>query len=188
MGRENRLLRARVRELEARLAAVDRKGHSPPRALVGFGNENVYHVSTDNQFMNACVRQPLPGIQNIIKAIHADALHPEHRNVLATNARLPFVRVFDPDVGGWTAVPTIDVIVRLVARSIDMMDSFVEDNMDDSHCFNRYAEFCYRYDGDDKRLVRDLARQTKCTLRSLGALNFMSRAAERPSSPTSHDE
>lgn len=171
--RENGALRARIRDLEAALAAAGRSAAVPAAravALERFGCERIYHVTTNVEFLNACVQQPTQGVQSIIRAIHANAAHPEHRNLRAGNARLPYVHIFD--AGGWLSVPTMDVVRRLVARSIDIMDGHYEES-DAPASLVRYRQFCGRYDADDAGLWRELVRRTKCTLRSLGDSSYM---------------
>lgn len=70
------------------------------------GEENIEHVLCDNNAMAAAFLYGPTGFASLARRIFCDPEHPENNTIMITNAKLPYVKVYDGK--GWVNKPSED--------------------------------------------------------------------------------
>lgn len=109
-----------------------------------YGNEDISYIK-DN-YMTDLLKIPFAAIPKMVKDIHFHPEHPENHNILITNKKEPYIKVFKNSK--WMIEDKKGVLDELVDKSYDILGEHydgVEENLKDYEK-NRFINFQNRYE------------------------------------------
>ena len=126
------------------------------------GQENLSYIN-DRYLMNL-LKTPYGAVPKLLKDIHFHPEHPENMNVLITNKKLKFAKVWKGDK--WKLCDKNEVIENMVDKGFNIIDGkFVEkEKVLESSKIKNYTEFQKRYNDGDKHLHKELLKNTEMVI------------------------
>lgn len=123
------------------------------------GSENLDYISS--QYLLNLVKAPYGAVPQLLKDIHFHPEHPENANVVITNKKLQYAKVWKNDK--WNVCDKKEVIHNMMDKSFNIIDGSFESGIDslDSRKKQKYMEFQHKYASHNKQLYKDLFKDTE---------------------------
>jgi hypothetical protein len=94
--------------------------------VLPFGQENDAHLR-DADFLLQCLRRTNAGVMQFLEKKHFSPQHPENHNLMATNAKMPYVKICR-EGGRWELADKNAVIDDSVVQACNTLLDFFDDN------------------------------------------------------------
>ena len=127
------------------------------------GHENLEYIS--GSYMSKLLKIPFGALPKLIKHIHFNPNHPENHNIKITNKKLPYASVWEGDK--WTVKDKKEVISNMVDKGFNILDDHYDNTGKESlnnNQTNRYSEFKTKFQAGDKKLTKNVVRDTEITV------------------------
>ena len=125
-----------------------------------YGKENLDYLTTE--YLQKIIKGPFGAIQRLIKDLHFNPEHPENHNIKITNKKFPHVSVYEGENNGWQLKDKKEMITDIVDKSYNKLEEHYDEYgiLDDKKEKN-YKSFQYKFDNNDKRLVKTINKETE---------------------------
>ena len=131
------------------------------------GHENLEYISAS--YMSKLLKIPFGALPKLIKHIHFNPDHPENHNIKITNKKLPYASVWEGDK--WTVKDKKEVIANMVDKGFNILDEHYDNNgkndLSDNQD-NRYTDFKSKFQSGDKKLTKNVVKETEITILNQG--------------------
>ena len=113
-------------------------------------------------FISNLIKIPYKAVPKLIKHIHFNPEHPENHNIKITNKKFPHVSVYEGENNGWQLKDKKEMITDIVDKSYNKLEEHYDEYgiLDDKKDKN-YKSFQYKFDNNDKRLVKSINKETE---------------------------
>ena len=123
------------------------------------GNENLDYIN--QQYLNNLIKSPYGALPKLLKNIHFHPEHPENYNVIITNKKLKYAKVWDGVK--WKLQDKTEIIKNMVDKGFNIIEGQFLTNCKDleSQKNKNYTQFQKLYDNGDKKLHKELEKDTE---------------------------
>ena len=123
------------------------------------GHENLDYIT--QTYLNNLLKIPYGAVPKLLKDIHFHPEHPENSNIVITNKKLNYAKVWEDNK--WNIKDKQEVIKNMLDKGFNLIDEqFVVscENLEKSKKKN-YTEFQKRFENSDKKLHKELIKDTE---------------------------
>jgi hypothetical protein len=160
--RETRL-RIEIEKLLEKVGNVTHITNQQNIYINNHGHENLEYIS--GSYMSKLLKIPFGALPKLIKHIHFNPDHPENHNIKITNKKLPYASVWEGDK--WTVKDKKEVIANMVDNGFNILDDHYDNNGKEdlnNNQTSRYTEFKSKFQSGDKKLTKNVVRETEITV------------------------
>ena len=123
------------------------------------GNENLDYISQN--FLNNLLKIPYGAVPKLIKNIHFHPEHPENRNIMITNKKLRWAKVWEGN--RWIILDKRSVIENMVDKGFNIIDGQYrnEESILEPKKKKKYTNFQQKFENSDKKLHKVLQKDVE---------------------------
>ena len=127
-----------------------------------YGKEDISYIK--DKYFTELLKIPFVAIPKIVKDLHFHLEHPENHNILITNRKEPYIKVFKDNK--WLLEDKKEVLDDLVDKSYDLLGEhygIVEKNLQDYEQ-KRFINFSNQFDDDNGELKKKCSKDVELLL------------------------
>ena len=127
-----------------------------------FGTENIDYLN--ETFVKTLLEMPYKALPKLIKNIHFNPNHPENHNIMITNKKLPFIRIWKDNK--WEVHDKSQVLNNMVDNSFNILDDKYQESEYDLELNKKriLEEFQGKYNDNDKNLLKHLNKDVELVI------------------------
>ena len=124
-----------------------------------FGTENIDYLN--EKFVKTLLEMPYKALPKLIKTIHFNPNHPENHNIMITNKKLPFIRIWKDNK--WEVHDKHEVLNNMVDKGFNILDDKYQESGYDLELNKKIVleEFQEKYNDNDKNLLKHLNKDVE---------------------------
>ena len=124
-----------------------------------FGTENIDYIN--EKFIKTLLEMPYKALPKLIKNIHFNPNHPENHNIMITNKKLPFIRIWKDNK--WEVHDKHQVLNNMVDNGFNILDDKYQESEYDLELNkkNILEEFKDKFNENDKNLLKHLNKDVE---------------------------
>ena len=124
-----------------------------------FGTENIEYLN--KKFVKNLLEMPYKALPKLIKTIHFNPKHPENHNIMITNKKLPFIRIWKDNK--WEVHDKHEVLNNMVDKGFNILDDKYQESEYDLELNKKIVleEFQEKYNDNDKNLLKHLNKDVE---------------------------
>ena len=124
-----------------------------------FGTENIDYLN--EKFVKTLLEMPYKALPKLIKNIHFNPNHPENHNIMITNKKLPFIRIWRDNK--WEVHDKHQVLNNMVDKGFNILDDKYQESNHDLELNKKIIleEFQDKYNDNDKILLKHLNKDVE---------------------------
>ena len=127
-----------------------------------YGKEDISYIK--DKYFTELLKIPFVSIPKMVKDIHFDPEHPENHNILITNRKEPYIKVFKDNK--WLLEDQREVLDELVDKSYDILGEHYEVVEKDLKDYEqkRFINFSNKFDDDNGELKKKCSKDVELLL------------------------
>ena len=129
----------------------------------GFGHEDTSYIT--NKMLDKLVVYPGTMIPNLVALTHFHKDHPENKNLMITNKKDKYVKVFTG--GKWTLQDKDNIIDNIICHKYDILEEHFDEkckNNLENYQKKRFNQYREEFVDDNNKIINDLKENIKLTI------------------------